>query len=88
MTARAIKYGCANPDCGYSTVPTTMRKPYEICPLCGKSPFVANPPIPNRDGTGQAIVVTDPVTGKVKRRTVIRPHLQESFDRLEGEQCD
>lgn len=61
-----------------------MAKPYEICPLCQRSPFVPDPPIPNRDGTGQVIVTTDARTGKVKQRTVVRPHLQESFDRLEA----
>jgi DNA-directed RNA polymerase subunit RPC12/RpoP len=74
MTMTATLYGCADPDCGYKTLPSTMGTPYERCPLCGGR-WTSNPPIQNRDGTGD--VLKDRVAGAKKwNEYVVRPHLR------------
>lgn len=82
-TAPAILYGCADDECGYTTVPSTMGTPYARCPLCG-GPWVVNPP-PQLKTTGKTIQHLD-ASGKVRSQTVVRPHLQQAFLRLEAEQ--
>lgn len=79
----AILYGCANPDCGYRTLASTMGTPYTACPLCGGA-WMIDPPIANRDGTGQ-VIVERRQGGKTERHYVVRPHLQASFDAIAKE---
>jgi hypothetical protein len=82
----AITHGCADADCGYKTAPSTMGTPYKRCPLCGGD-WIDHPPA-QRERTGLIIehYTRDRVTGQERktRTTVVRPHLQGSWDALEA----
>src|SRR5690606_21910362 len=43
-TIIAVTFGCADPHCGYKTLPTTLgTTPYTACPVCG-GPWITDPP--------------------------------------------
>lgn len=82
----AILHGCADADCGYKTLPSTMGTPYQKCPLCN-GPWIANPP--RQNATTDKFIdhyVEDRVTGQERKtgRTVVRPHMMPRFNALEA----
>jgi hypothetical protein len=77
VSAKATRYGCKDPECGYTTLPSTMGTPYARCPLCGGE-WTADPPA--RVPPQMTVQEYDPATGRdVGKPRPVPPHLASLY---------